>query len=174
MLDFILSTIVVYLIYYVFMISKYDKDGKLKKKKEHKFFDNIIKKVKKFLFVTSEKDEILLRGRKNKKIKDQEEDIKIPTEVEILIALYHLDLSKINYKKLLHIVGITCALDIGLIIGIIGYVPTDNIYIKLLVGGVLIIPIILISFAILGNYFKKKGLVVTNDKGNKKSKRNRK
>ena len=104
----------------------------------------------------------------------EKQDIKIPTEVEILIALYHLDLSKINYKKLLHIVGITCALDIGLIIGIIGYVPTDNIYIRLLVGGVLIIPIILISFAILGNYFKKKGLVVKNDKGNKKSKRNRK
>jgi len=174
MLDFILATIVVYLIYYIFMINKYDKDGKLKKKKERKFFGKILKKVKSFLFINSEKDDVLLRGRKNKKIKELDEDIKIPTEVEILIAKYHLDLSKINYKKLLHIVGITCAIDVGLIIGVISYVPTENIYIKLLVGGILVIPTILISFSIVGNYFKKKGLVVTNDKGNKKSKRNRK
>ena len=90
------------------------------------------------------------------------------------MAKYHIDLSKINYKKLLKIVGLTCSLDIGIIIGIISYVPIENIYIKLLIGGVLVIPIILISYAILGNYFKKKGLVVINDKGNKKSKRNRK
>ncbi len=49
-----------------------------------------------------------------------------------------------------------------------------QIIMYILVGGVLVIPIILISYAILGNYFKKKGLVVKNDKGNKKSKRNRK
>ena len=173
MIDFIISTIVVYIIYYIFMISKYDKDGKLKKKKERKTLSNITKKIKGFLFINSKKDEILLRGRKNKKIKE-EEDFKLPTEVEILVAKYHIDLSKINYKKLLHIVGITCSLDIGIIIGIISYVPIENIYIKLLIGGVLVIPIILISYAILGKYFKKKGLVVINDKGNKKSKRNRK
>ena len=42
MLDFAISTIVVYLIYYIFMINKYDKDGKLKKKKENKFFVNLL------------------------------------------------------------------------------------------------------------------------------------
>ena len=50
------------------MISKYDKDGKLKKKKERKTLSNITKKIKGFLFINSKKDEILLRGRKNKKI----------------------------------------------------------------------------------------------------------
>lgn len=173
MIDFIISTIFVYIIYYIFMIRKYDENGKLKKKKENKSFAKITRKIKGFFVINTEKDEILLRGRKNKKIKEEEE-FKIPTEVEILIAKYHVDLSKVNYKKLLKIVGLTCSLDIGVIIGIISYVPVENIYIKLLIGGVLIIPVILISYAILGNYFKKKGLVVKNDKGNKKSKRNRK
>ena len=174
-LNFSISTLVVYLFYYIFMINKYDKDGKLKKKKENKFIKKIVEKIKNFLFTTKDKkDEVLLRGRKNKKIKEVKDDIKIPTEVEILILKYHIDLSKINYKKLLKMVGLMCSIDVGLIITILSLVPTDNIYIQLLVGAILIIPTILISYAILGNYFKKKGLVVKNDKGNKKSKRNRK
>ncbi len=174
-LEFIIVTLLVYLFYYLFMINKYDDDGKLKPKKEHKFIGKVIEKIKRFLFgPKDEKDEILLRGRKNKKIKEAKEDIKIPTEVEILIAKYHIDLSKINYKDLLKIVGKTCSIDIGLIFTIIDIVPVENIYIQLFIGFLLIIPIILISYAILGNYFKKKGLVVKNDKGNKKSKRNRK
>lgn len=174
-IEFVIVTLIVYLFYFLFMINKYDNDGKLKPKKEHKFINKVIKKVKKFLFEPkNQKDEVLLRGRKNKKIKEDKEDIKIPTEVEILIAKYHVDLSKINYKKLLKIVGRTCAIDIGLIFTIIDIIPIENIYIQLLIGFILIIPIILISYAILGNYFKKKGLVVKNDKRNNKSKRNRK
>lgn len=174
-IEFILVSLIVYLFYYLFMINKYDDDGKLKPKKEHKFLGKVINKIKNFLFgPKDEKDEVLLRGRKNKKIKEDKEDIKIPTEVEILIAKYHIDLSKINYKRLLKIVGMTCSVDIGLIFTIIDIVPIDNIYIQLLVGVLLIIPVILISYALLGKYFKKKGLVVKNDKGNKKSKRNRK
>ncbi|MBQ7104433.1 MAG: hypothetical protein IJN90_01105 [Bacilli bacterium] len=174
-LNFGVSTLLVYLFYFIFMINKYDKDGKLKKKKENKFIKKIVEKIKSFLFGKKDKkEETLLRGRKNKKIKEEKDDIKIPTEVEILIIKYHIDLSKINYKKLLKIVGMTCSIDVGLIITILSLVPSDNIYIQLLIGAILIIPTILISYAILGNYFKKKGLVVTNDKGNKKSKRNRK
>lgn len=171
MIEFIIVTVIVYLLYYIFMISKYDKDGKLKKKKENKLFNKFYYKIKAFLFNPKDKkEEILLRGRRNKKIKKEKEDIKIPTEVEILIAKYHIDLSKMNYKKLLKIVGLTCSIDIGLIIGILSYIPTDNIYLELLIGGVLVIPIILISYAILGKYFKKKGLVIKNEKRNKKSK----
>lgn len=175
MIEFILTTIVVYLFYYIFMISKYDENGKLKKQQENAFLNKIIYKIKLFLFnPKTEKEEILTRGRKPKKIKKEKEDIRIPTEVEILIAKYHVDISKINYKKLLKIVGLTCSIDIGLIIGIISLIPIDNIYIQLLVGGILVIPIILISYSILGKYFKKKGLVVKNEKRNKTNKRNRK
>jgi len=175
MIEFIITTSIIYLFYYIFMISKYDNDGRLKKKKENNFLNKIISKIKLFLFETKdEKDEILLRGRKNKKIKKEKEDIKIPTEVEILILKYNIDISKINYKKLLKIVGMTCSIDIGLIITIISLFHTKNIYLQLLLGGVLIVPVILISYSILGKYFKKKGLVVKNEKRNEKSKRNRK
>jgi len=175
MLDFIIITPIVYLLYYIFMINKYDDNGKLKKKKQNVFFSKLIIKCKNFLFgVKNEKDEILLRGRKNKKIKEESEEIKFPTEVEILIVRYHIDLSKVNYKKVLKMVGWMCSIDIGLIIGIVSYLPFENIYISIIIGGIIMIPVILISYSILGNYFKKKGLVVTNDKGNKKSKRNRK
>ena len=175
MIEFILTTLVVYLLYYLFVINKYDSNGKLKKKNENSFLNKIITKIKLFFFKPqSEKEEILNRGRKPKKIKKETEDIKIPTEVEILISKYHIDLSKINYKKLLKIVCLTCSIDIGIIIGILSLINTDNMYIKLAVGAVLVIPIILISYAILGYYFKKKGLVIKNAKRNATNKRNRK
>lgn len=165
MLEFIIVTPIVYLLYYIFMINKYDDNGKLKKKKEHGFLNKIITKGKNFLFgAKDEKDEILLRGRKNKKIKEEKEEIKFPTEVEILMVKYHIDLSKVKYKKVLKMVGLMCSIDIGLILGIVSYIPTDNIYLQILVGGVIMIPVILISYSILGNYFKKRGLVVNNPK----------
>ncbi len=159
MLEFIIVTPVVYLFYYIFMINKYDDNGKLKEKKENKFINKVVEKVKKFLFgAKNEKDEVLLRGRKNKKLKEQKEDIKFPTEVEILMVRYRVDLSKINYKKVLKIVGWMCSIDVGLILGILSYIPMENVYVLILIGGILMIPIILISYAIVGNYLKKKGL----------------
>ena len=69
MIDFIVSTIVVYSFYYLFMINKYDKNGKLKEKKSG-FLKKIYYKIKLFLYNSkNEKDEILNRGRKTKKIK---------------------------------------------------------------------------------------------------------
>lgn len=174
-LEFLIVTSIVYLLYYIFMINKYDKDGKLKKKKENAFFNKIFNKLKNFLFgYKNEKEEILNRGRKNKKIKEEKDEIKFPTEVEILMLKYHIDLSKVNYKKVLKIVGLMCAIDIGLVMVIISLIPIENVYIKILIGGICIIPIVLIGYSIVGNYFKKKGLVVKNEKGNKTNKRNRK
>lgn len=159
MLEFLIVTPIVYLFYYIFMINKYDDNGKLKKKKENKFINKVVDKIKKFLFgAKNEKDEVLLRGRKNKKLKEQKEDIKFPTEVEILMVRYRVDLSKINYKKVLKIVGWMCSIDVGLILGILSYIPMENVYVLILIGGVMMIPIILISYAIVGNYLKKKGL----------------
>ena len=126
---------------------------------ENKFINKVVDKIKKFLFgAKNEKDEVLLRGRKNKKLKEQKEDIKFPTEVEILMVRYRVDLSKINYKRVLKIVGWMCSIDVGLILGILSYIPIENVYVLILIGGVMMIPIILISYAIVGNYLKKKGL----------------
>ena len=172
-LEFIISTLIVYLLYYVFMISKYDKYGKLKKRHKKNLINKTVDKIKRFSFKEEEKEKILTRGRKPRKKKELE-DIKIPVEVEILIIKYNINISKINYKKLLKIVGLTCSIDISLIISVISLVPTDNLYISLLIGGLLVIPVLLISYSILGKYFKKKGLVVKNEKRNETNKRNRK
>ena len=71
---------------------------------------------------------------------------------------YKVDLSKINYKKVLKIVGLMCSIDVGLIIGILSYIPMENVYVLILIGAILMLPVILISYAIVGNYLKKKGL----------------
>jgi hypothetical protein len=52
--------------------------------------------------------------------------------------------------------GLVIAFDLGIIATIISYI--DELWIQLLVGFVLIIVIVLLSFKLLGNYFKKKGL----------------
>lgn len=165
---FFIIYIVVYGFYYLIMINKYDKNGNRKKKrkvnkKDSKFLSSI-----KSIFV-NEKDKILLRGidnKKKKKNKDEEE--RIPTEVEILLYKYNLDVSKMNYRQLLKMVGSMCSFDIALIVTIIFALPTNNIYIEFLVGVVLIIPVILISYSILGNYLIKKGM--TKDEVRKRSK----
>lgn len=149
MVWFILTVIVVYLFYYIWIIRKYDKNGKLK-----------VRKTKGKLF-----------GKKNAEI--EYEEPKIPAEIQILIVKYRLDMSKINYRGLLKLVGFVCAIDIAFITTMVSFVKSDNPYILLGVGALLVIPTILISFALLGKLFKKKGLVL-NDKTTKKQSRNRK
>ena len=169
MINFIIIYLIVYSFYYVFMINKYDKDGNRKKKKEKKKKESKFLKALRSRFI-SEKDELLLRGRdtNKKKKKDKDEEEKIPTEVELLLYKYNLDMAKMNYKKLLKMIGSVCAFDIAFILTIIFAIPTNNIYIELIVGALLIIPVILISYSILGNYLKKKGM--TKDEVRKRTK----
>ena len=172
LLEFIVVTLAVYLIYYIIMIRKYDKEGKLKKKKEKK--NILLDRIKKGLFF-SEKDEILTRGLKKKKTKKSDNEIDFPTEVELLLLQYDVDLKKINYKKLLKLVGFMCSLDIAVILCIVTLITKltkiDNVIIELVIGFVLMIPVILIGYKILGTYLDKKGYVKN---GNRRNKKNRK
>lgn len=143
MVYFIITVILVYLFYYIWIIRKYDKNGKLKVKTKAK------------------KGEVIELG-----------EPKIPSEIQILIVKYRLDMSKINYRGLLKVVGFVCAIDIAFITTIISLIKSDNLYILLGIGALLTIPTILISFALLGRLFKKKGLVL-NDKKNNKPQRKR-
>lgn len=124
MIGFILIVVVTYLIYYLFVVRKYDEYGNYKVKKG----------------------------------KTSQKKLKYPTEVEILILKYRIDLKKINFRALLKLVGLVCAIDIALIVTILVLLPIDNYLILLLVGFVLMFPVILISYKILGRFFKKKGL----------------
>lgn len=126
----IITVAVTYLIYYIFIIRKYDAQG-----------NRIVKKNKKC--------------KKNKK----EHDVaKYPAEVELFIYRYKIDIKKINFRGMLKLLGFVCSLDIAFIVTVISFINTDNVYILLGVGALLVIPVILISFSLLGRYFKKKGL----------------
>lgn len=128
MIEFTMTLVFVYILYYIMNIRKYDKEGNFKA---------------------------------TKKSKDQP---KIPIEVELLIRKYRVDISKLNYRGLLKLVGFVCALDIALIVATVINIAIDNVVIKIIIGGLLTIPVIMISYAIMGNYFKKKGLVIKNDR----------
>ena len=143
MVYFIITVVLVYLFYYIWIIRKYDKNGKLK---------------------------VRTKTKKGEVIELQEP--KIPPEIQILIVKYRLDMSKINYRGLLKVVGFVCALDIAFITTVLSFIKSDNLYIVLGIGAILTIPTILISFALLGRLFKKKGLVLNEKRNiNKRKKR---
>lgn len=132
MIWFIITTAITYLIYYLFIIRKYDAKG-----------NRIVK-------------EKSIKGKKkNRKVLDQ---AKYPSEVELFIYKYKVDIKKLNFRGMLKLLGFVCSLDIAFIVTILSMIKTDNFYILLGVGALLVIPVILISFSLLGKYFKKKGL----------------
>ena len=104
--------------------------------------------------------------RKNKKYDPN----KATQEVKLLVTKYKVDMNKINYQAFLKAVALVNALDVALVIYWVTFI--DKLNIECLVAIVLIIPVILISYAIFGNYLKKKGLV--KNERNEKNKRNRK
>ncbi len=91
--------------------------------------------------------------RKNKKnIKKK----KLPAEIEYFVIKYKVDLDKVNFRYFLQLMGLVIAFDLAIIVTIVSYI--DALWLQLIVGFILILLIVLISFHILGNYFKKKGL----------------
>lgn len=95
---------------------------------------------------------------------------KASTEVKFLIQKFKLDMKKINYYNFMKTIALINALDIALILFWVSFI--DKLNIECLVAIVLMIPVILISYTIFGNYLVKKGLVI--DERVKNNKRNRK
>ena len=129
MIEFVVTVAVVYLFYYIFVVRKYDAKG-----------NRIVKTTK--------------GKRKSKKEVDQ---AKYPAEVELFIYKYKIDIRKINFRAMLKLLALVCSIDIALVVTILSFIKLDMIWL-LLIGAVLVFPIILISFSLLGKYFKKKGL----------------
>lgn len=97
-----------------------------------------------------------LRGYKKNKKK------KIPNEIQYLIMKYKLDMKKINKKSFIRIINIVASFDISIVVTVIAFI--NNIYLELLVGLALIIPIILITFSWIGIYYSKKGKTINENK----------
>jgi len=133
MISFIITVAFVYLFYYIFIIRKYDAKG-----------NKIVKESK-----INGKGKI----RKTKAV----DQVKYPSEVELFIYKYKIDIKRINFRAMLKLLGLVCSMDIAIIVTILSYIKLDMIWL-LLIGAVLVFPIILISFSLLGRYFKKKGL----------------
>ena len=79
---------------------------------------------------------------------------KIPAEAQYLIYRYHLDINKFSYQKFLKIIGCVTSFDISLVATCIGVI--DGVIWQILFGFVIIIPIMILSFTILGKYYQKK------------------
>lgn len=91
--------------------------------------------------------------RRNMKKKND----KYSVELIYIINKYKLDLNKINIKKLLRIICIVSSIDISFTVLVIDII--NNIYLQILIGFIFIIPLIIITFGYIGNYYSKKGMI---------------
>lgn len=90
---------------------------------------------------------------------------KVPQELVFLIRKYQLDMTKINYKEILNIIGLVSAFDIAFTATFIFHF-IDNVYLCIIVGAIMLIPLIVITYGFIGSYYKKKGM---SRNGNKKN-----
>ncbi len=97
-----------------------------------------------------------LRGYKKNKKK------RVPNEIQYLIVKYKLDMKKINKKSFCRIINIIASFDISLVVTVVAFF--NNVYLELLIGLALIIPIIIITFSWIGIYYSKKGKTKDEDK----------
>lgn len=92
---------------------------------------------------------------KNKDVTDYQA---LPAEVKYFVTKYKVDESKVNLRGVLKLIGLLLGIDIAIVT-----IPTllliNNDIIQIIVATLLLIPIYLLSLKIVGNYFKKKGLV---------------
>lgn len=90
---------------------------------------------------------------------------KVPVELVFLIKKYRLDISKIKYQKIMNLIALTSAFDIAFTSTFV-FAFIKNIYIAILVGMIMLIPLILITFNFIGNFYVKKGCCVNGNKKN--------
>ena len=111
----------------------------------------------------------IIKLKKSKKKNDSQksdDDNKIPVEIMYLVNKYHLDLERINYKKLLYTVSIVASIDMAIAMVVIS--PIKNIYLQILVGFLVIIPLILVTYNSIANYYIKRGMIKNEHERNRK------
>lgn len=82
---------------------------------------------------------------------------KIKVEENYLIMKYKIDMKKVNYKKFLFLIYFCNSVIIGLTVVLIGI--ADRIFWQLLIAPVVLVPLILLSYSLIGKYYVKKGFV---------------
>ena len=94
----------------------------------------------------------LIETRKIKKYAKE----KLPVDLKLFINTQKIDVKKISYKKLMNIVTIVNAIDVGIIILITNIV--DKVIFKILIAIPACFIMLFISYKIAGLILKKKGL----------------
>ncbi|MDO5393942.1 MAG: hypothetical protein Q4F33_04995 [Mycoplasmatota bacterium] len=102
---------------------------------------------------------IVRRALKNEKKKGKKKDkeTKLPMEIKFLVNKYKLDLKKVDYHRLLHVMAVVSSFDISFIVSL--SLLTDSFILQMLIILVLVVPVILISYHIVYLVYKKKGLM---------------
>ena len=121
MISTLVIVLIVYILYYIISISRFDKIGHTKK-----------------------------QG-----VSDYEA---LPSEVKYFVWKYKVDEKKVNYRGVLKLIALILGFDIALVL-IPVMLLIKNEILQIVVAVVLLFPVYLISLKIVGNYFKKKGLV---------------
>ena len=112
-----------------------------------------------FFFILSFYEMIIIKRSKkrvNKKT-GKEKKRKEPLEVTYLVTRYQLDLEKVNYSNLLHVISIVSSFDIALIVSVISLL--NNFFLEIIIGFLFTLGIILISYHLVYLYYKKKGMI---------------
>ena len=90
---------------------------------------------------------------------------KVPVELHFLIKKYKLDMGKIKYQSIMNLIGLASAFVIAFTSTFV-FRFIKNIYISIIVGAIMLIPLIFITFNFIGTYYKKKGMVKNGNKKN--------
>ena len=131
--------IILYVLYYLTSIKRYDKTGHYKSKNR-----SSVEKIKKDDF-------------------DH-----LPNEVKVFVVKYNVDLDKVNLHGLLKLFGIVLCAIISISF-IISRMIINDILLQALITFLLTIVVYIIFLIALGRFFKKKGLVKKNgNKKNRK------
>ena len=97
--------------------------------------------------------------------KKKYDENKMPIELIYLVRKYRLDMKKINYKMIMNQIGLVSAFDIAFTATCM-FMLIKNIYLSVILGAALIVPLIIITFNIIGNIYVKKGLIKDGNKKN--------
>lgn len=90
---------------------------------------------------------------------------KIPVELQFLIKKYNLDMSLINYRSIMNIIGLVSAFDLAFTATFV-FRFIKNEILAILLGAIILIPLIIITYNFIGTYYVKKGMIKNGNKKN--------
>ena len=95
----------------------------------------------------------VILNKKNNKFKAR----KPRMEDALLMTKFKIDFKKINYKKYLHLIALTNSFILALTVELVKIFK--GIFFQILLSIIVLIPLIILAYTIIGKYYQKKGMV---------------